>query len=111
MAEASQVSFRIESEKIPLLKGAYHVFDKGSIPGATFRNLEFTSEQVHFTRTVDYSMKMLLHDAQTSGGLLMAVNPDHAISLLNELNGMGPAVEAMEIGEVIPESPRRIYIE
>jgi selenide,water dikinase len=111
MAEASRVSFRIRSLQVPLLPGAYQVFDKGSIPGATFRNLEFTSEQVHFTRTVDYSLKMLLHDAQTSGGLLMAVNPDLASSLLSDLNGVDPALEAMEIGEVIPESPRRIYIE
>lgn len=111
MAEASRVSFRIRSLQVPLLPGAYQVFDKGSIPGAAFRNLEFTSEQVHFTRTVDYGLKMLLHDAQTSGGLLMAVNPDHAASLLRELNTLNPALAAMEIGEVLPESPRRIYIE
>ncbi|MCK4748633.1 MAG: selenide, water dikinase SelD, partial [Bacteroidales bacterium] len=42
MAEASKVSFRIHSDRIPLLAGAYQVFEKGSIPGATFRNLEFT---------------------------------------------------------------------
>jgi hydrogenase maturation factor len=54
---------------------------------------------------------MLIHDAQTSGGLLMSVNPDHATSLLEELNRVDPEIAAMEIGEVMPESPRRIYIE
>ncbi len=56
-------------------------------------------------------MKMLAHDAQTSGGLLMAVNPDHAGALLEDLNRIDPAVSAVEIGEVIPESPRRLYFE
>jgi len=111
MAEASRVSFRIHSLQVPLLPGAYQVFEKGSIPGATFRNLEFTGEQAHFARSVDYNIKMLLHDAQTSGGLLLAVNPDHAASLLSDLNRLDPEISAMEIGEVIPESPRRLYFE
>jgi selenide,water dikinase len=111
MAEASQVSFRIHSMQIPLLPGAYQVFEKGSIPGATFRNLEFTGANVHCARGVDYNLKMLAHDAQTSGGLLMAVNPDHAGPLLEALHNTDPDISAMEIGEVLPESPRRIYIE
>ena len=111
MAEASGVSFRMRTRQIPLLPGAYEVYEKGSIPGATFRNLEFTSEHMHFTRGVDYNMKMLVHDAQTSGGLLMTVNPDHAGLLLEELNRLDPGISAVEIGEVLPESPRRIYFE
>jgi selenide,water dikinase len=111
MAEASKVSFRIRSPQIPLLPGAYQVYEKGSIPGATFRNLEFTGHHAHSTRGVDYNMKMLAHDAQTSGGLLMAINPDHATTLLEELNRIDPEISAVEIGEVLPESPRRIYFE
>ena len=111
MAEASQVSFRIQSPQIPLLQGAYQVYEKGSIPGATFRNQEFTGKRVHYTRGVDYNLKMLLHDAQTSGGLLMSVNPDHATALLEELKRTDPELSAAIIGEVLPESPRRLYIE
>ena len=111
MAEASKLSFRIRSQQIPLLPGAYQVYEKGSIPGATFRNLEFTGHHAHSTRGVDYNMKMLAHDAQTSGGLLMAVNPDHAARLLEDLNRIDPEISAVEIGEVLPESPRRIYFE
>jgi selenide,water dikinase len=111
MAEASGVSFRIRSSEIPLLDGAYEVYEKGSIPGATFRNLEFTGQHAHYTRRVDYNLKMLAHDAQTSGGLLMSVNPDHAGSLVEELKRLDPEASAVEIGEVLLESPRRIYIE
>jgi selenide, water dikinase len=111
MAEASRVSFRLRSSQVHLLPGAYQVFEKGSIPGATFRNLEFTGQNAHCTRGVDYNMKMLLHDAQTSGGLLMSVNPDHSGALIEELNRIDPEVSAVEIGEVLKQSPRRLYLE
>jgi selenide,water dikinase len=111
MAEAGQVSFRIRMTQLPLLPGASHVFEKGSIPGATFRNLEFTGSQVHFTRGVPYTLKMLVHDAQTSGGLLMSVNPDHANRLVQELNELDPMAGGAIVGEVLMKSPRSIYFE
>lgn len=111
MAQASHVSIRFLTEKIPLLPGAYEVYEKGSIPGATFRNLEFTGDRIHFTRNVDYNLKMLAHDAQTSGGLLMSVNPDHADHLVRELNVKDPECGAALIGEVLSESPRTLYFE
>ena len=111
MADASKVSFRMRTAYLPLLPGAYQVFEKGSIPGATFRNLEFTGPQVHFTRGVDYNLKMLMHDAQTSGGLLMSVNPDHADQLVKELNDLDPSVGGSIVGEVLMKSPRTIYFE
>jgi selenide,water dikinase len=111
MAEASQVSFRLKTSQIPLLPGAYQVFEKGSIPGASFRNLEFTGTQINFTRGVDYNLKMLVHDAQTSGGLLMSVNPDHAHQLVQELNDLDPTAGGSIVGEVLMKSPRSIYFE
>ena len=111
MAEASHVSIRIQTDRIPLLPGAYEVFEKGSIPGATFKNLEFTGNRAHFTRSVDYNLKMLAYDAQTSGGLLMTVNPDHTEQLVRDLKTGDPNSEAVIIGEVLSESPRTLYVE
>jgi selenide,water dikinase len=111
MAEASRVSFRIYAGSIPLLPGAFDIFEKGSIPGASFRNQEFTGKGVHFTRNVNYTLRMLVHDAQTSGGLLISVSPDLAGPLAEEIMQSGEGLLATEIGEVLPESPRRIYFE
>jgi len=111
MAESSRVSFRIRTSSIPLLTGAFDIYEKGSIPGATFRNREFTGDAVHFTRDVPYTMKMLVHDAQTSGGLLMAVPADHADHVVAELNPGNSDLGAAVIGEVLPESPKRLYFE
>jgi len=109
MAEASGVSMRIRCQEVALLPGAHAIYEKGSIPGATFRNQEFCGQAVHFTRRVDYSLKMLMHDAQTSGGLLMAVPPDLLGQLLEDLEKKG--LQASHVGEVLDESPRRIYFE
>jgi len=111
MAEASKVSFRIQAESVPLLPGAFDIFEKGSIPGACFRNQEFTGKGVNFTRSVPYTLRMLMHDAQTSGGLLMSVSPDLADALVEELNKSETTSFAREIGEVLEESPRRLYFE
>lgn len=111
MAEASKVSFRIQSDAVPLLPGAMDIFEKGSIPGASFRNQEFTGSGVSFTRKVSYTLKMLMHDAQTSGGLLMSVSPDLSEALVDELNKSATVSYATVIGEVLEESPRRLYFE
>ena len=51
---------------------------------------------------------MLLHDAQTSGGLLLAAPPDAAAGLLDDLRGRGLA--AALVGEVTAGRPGRVEI-
>ena len=111
LARASRVSLRIHAGSVPLLPGAFRIFEQGSIPGATFRNQEYTGDQIHFTRGVAYTMKMLFHDAQTSGGLFMSVDPDFLDSFIKELRTNDPHLEVAVIGEVLEESPKGLYIE
>ena len=111
MAQASRVSILLRTTEIPLLPGAYDVFEKGSMPGVTFRNQAFTGDHTHYPRGVDYTLKMLAHDAQTSGGLLLSVASDLALPLVMDLASQDPPIEAHIIGEVLPESPRRLYFE
>jgi hydrogenase maturation factor len=56
-------------------------------------------------------MKMMMHDAQTSGGLFMSVNPDHVEGMVNDLKTREPELSVAVIGEVLSESPRRLYVE
>ncbi len=74
MAQASKVTIRIESSDIPVLSGAYELAESGCIPGAAFRNLEFVEKDCEFAKDIDYTMKMICCDAQTSGGLLMCID-------------------------------------
>ena len=73
MAQASNVTLEIDSTAVPVLSGAYELAENGCLPGAAFRNQEFVEQDCLFEKDVDYSMKMLCLDAQTSGGLLMCI--------------------------------------
>jgi selenide,water dikinase len=73
MAQASNVTLEIDSTAVPVLSGAYELAENGCLPGAAFRNQEFVEQDCLFEKDVDYSMKMLCCDAQTSGGLLMCI--------------------------------------
>lgn len=91
MAKGSKVQLKIKASSMPLLKGSYALAELGCLPGACFRNLKYVEDECSFSLTLDYNLKMLLLDAQTSGGLLIAVASDRANDLLNELkNGFYP---------------------
>lgn len=88
MAKASKVNLNIHSKSIPYINNTYSLVDDGCIPGAAFRNLEYIEKYVNF-QNVDYNLKMILTDAQTSGGLLMGVKPSIADDVVNELKNKG----------------------
>lgn len=99
MAEASQLTVRLKASQVPFLKGAYELIDLGCIPGAAFRNLKYVENKTHFSQPLDYNLKMLMLDAQTSGGLLICVEKNRADLLIQELKSSGYPDSAI-IGEV-----------
>lgn len=73
MAEASGVSLKLESAKIPLISCARKYAEKGSFPGGAFDNKKYFESKVNFADSIDEPNQMLLFDPQTSGGLLLGV--------------------------------------
>jgi selenide,water dikinase len=82
---ASGVAADIEAEAVPLFVGARELIGKGAVPGGTRRNIEALQGLVDFGPTVDEPTRVLLADAQTSGGLLIAVAPERRDALLDAL--------------------------
>jgi selenide,water dikinase len=76
MLRASGVSAEIGVDSVRLLPRARELAERGAIPGGTKRNLESLTEAVTFAPDVTQIERLLLCDAQTSGGLLMAVPPE-----------------------------------
>lgn len=70
LVRASGVSAVVDSAAVPYLDGARQALAEGYVPGGTRRNLEWV--RPHITTTVDEPELLLLADAQTSGGLLVA---------------------------------------
>src|SRR5207237_39331 len=68
-----------------LLPRAREAADRGAIPGGTERNAASVADAVSFAAGVDQMARLLLVDAQTSGGLLIAVAADRADALVAAL--------------------------
>ena len=99
MARGSGTTIRLNMKSVPVITGAYELAEQGCIPGAAFRNLDYTEQDTFFEEGLDYNLRMIAHDAQTSGGLLMAVAEPQLGALLDELHRSGHP-EAAIIGNV-----------
>jgi len=89
----------IDSSALPVLPGVRRYIDDGVVPGGTRNNLADASSSVAFAAALDETTRILCADAQTSGGLLLAVSADAAPRLRAELAAR--QVLVAEIGEVL----------
>jgi selenide,water dikinase len=92
---------------VPLLHGARALSDAGFIPGGTNRNSADVSADVEYDADVEPGLRMLLCDAQTSGGLLLFARAEKVGDLLTALHEGGD-VGATVIGGVVDESGVRV---
>jgi len=99
MAHLSLVDFQIYFERLKWYPGAFRYAEQDMIPGGLHRNREYFEQWVIMKEDLADWQDYLLYDPQTSGGLLMAVAPDSADSLLNDLIEAGE--QAAIIGDVI----------
>ncbi len=109
MANASAVTFRIESAALPELPRARELIEMGVIPGGCMRNLDFVRDHIAFLPSLLSVNKWLALDPQTSGGLLMAVDAERADALVAALHADG-LTDATVIGEVHPPGEKRILL-
>ena len=103
MASGSRVTLTIDPRSVPLLPEVYDYAAMGLVPGGSFANRKYCSGRVRNAESVDAVLLDVLSDAQTSGGLLIAVPGESAPSLLADLHAEG-VEDAAIIGEVTAES-------
>jgi selenide, water dikinase len=109
MARSSNVSLNLNMNEVPLIGKTYDLADEGCIPGASFRNLEYAEKDSDFGSGMDYNLKMIAFDAQTSGGLLMCASQDSTDRILDELKGAG-LTSAAVIGNVREPGEKLVYL-
>jgi selenide,water dikinase len=109
MAKASKVSMVLNMKNVPVIGNSYQLIDEGCIPGASFRNLEYAEKDIDFGKDLDYNLKMLAFDAQTSGGLLFAAPSETADKILEDLNIAG-LPDSKVIGSVSKQNQKFIYL-
>jgi selenide,water dikinase len=106
---ASGRGAELRAAAVPLLPGARAAAERGAIPGGTKRNAEDVAHAVQFAASVDAPTRLLLADAQTSGGLLIAVAPERLDALVAALL-RERALAAAVIGRVVAGPPGRITV-
>lgn len=106
MAAASEVRFRIEADRVPLLSGAAEYAAAGILPGGVRRNMDYllgrgegVRVRARISPLVSPVLANLLMDPQTSGGLLAAVDPDRVPELEEGFRNAG--LSCWVIGEAV----------
>lgn len=99
----SSVGARIDWARLPLLGGALDLAAQGCVPGGTRRNYE--AVRAEWGEDLSEAERLVCTDAQTSGGLLLAVPPDRLEDLRHRLGSEG-TLAASVIGEILPEPGR-----
>lgn len=94
MARSSDMSATIHHRALPVIDGVRDLIAKDCVAGGTQRNHAFVSEFTDWG-VIDQSEQFILADAQTSGGLLLAVDPDATDALLEQLRRAGTPAAAV----------------
>lgn len=107
MTVESGVRANVVFEALPLLPQTMELAEAGMIPGGSSRNLEGNSELL-IADGFDDLHRLIVADAQTSGGLVFGVDPSHSASVLSALRGSGH--DAAVIGSVVTGDPGLVLV-
>ena len=108
ICSASNVSAHIEFDKIKFLRGVFEYAQKNIIPGGSKRNLDYIANNINFNDNLKDYQKLMLADAQTSGGLLISCPTDRANELQKVLSW---DVDAFIIGSIIEKQDNLIMVD
>lgn len=107
---ASNLRARLHSARVPRFKEVERLFGMGKIPGGTMENVRNFDSYVEWDKAVGTVERILMHDAQTSGGLLIFVPSGKKERLVDSLKK--DDMLAAHIGDVIEAAPgKRVIVE
>jgi len=109
MCISSNLSAMINFDDINFIDGVEKLAKSGVIPGGTKNNLNFIKKDVSFEKDIKEYQKFMLSDAQTAGGLLIAVPHEKSNDLLKRLN-RNSKYDSKIIGSFIDKGKKNIFI-
>ena len=110
MTTGSKVGARVSLSKVPVLSGTWELVQEGICPGGTRRNYESLQGAIVWDPEIRQEAQLILCDAQTSGGLLIAVPKDRTPALIERLRERHTPAFAL-IGEIIEDPEGQISVE
>ena len=112
MIYGSDVGAVINASTVPVIDGVWDLLNEEIAPGGTHRNLSSVGDITDWHQDINESTKLLLSDAQTSGGLLISVPSSESAALIKALQFRGVETIAV-VGEIVSKEsiePYRIKV-
>lgn len=103
------VTFSINCSSVPIVYEAIGLANNDIVPGGTKRNIKYVEDKITYMPNLSMHCKTLLCDAQTSGGLLIAMDEKDAIEYVKEIEELSFGYASI-IGNVIPRGITPIII-
>jgi len=105
----ARAAAKLYARAVPVLEFARPLADQGQVPGGTRKNLAYVEPHARFDPALGPGERLILADAQTSGGLLIAVPPEGEQTLLAALERHRTPARAA-VGEVVAGDAGQIEI-
>lgn len=106
----SKVTARLEAAAIPAIDArVLQLIEEGCVPGGTKKNFATAEPRAEFGSGVSEALQLLLADAQTSGGLLLAVAEDQAVEAEDVLREAGAPV-VVRIGSLEERGEKDVVV-
>ena len=108
MAENSGVAIELYLDKVPFIREVMQFAQMGLIPEGMYANEEFRAHMVEDSQA-DEDLMAILYAPQTSGGLFIAVSPEKADKLVEQIRQAGDEQAAI-VGQVIDSPKSQIIV-
>ncbi len=110
MARAAGVAARVDATVVPVLPGVADLLGEGCAPDGTVRTLTSALDRGWFKPgDLSRDQQLLLADAQTSGGLLLAAPAEQAATLVSDLHARGDRASAV-VGTLVDGVPGTVHV-
>ena len=100
MCKGTNLTASINFNKVHFLDKVEYFSKNNIVPGGTKNNLQFYEPNIKFDKNIKNYQKLMLADAQTSGGLLISTSKNNSNSLIDSLN-KNSNYKTFQIGEFI----------
>lgn len=108
MAKGSGVSFEISLKDVPILEGTHNLAHNGVVPGGSKSNHKWLEAEVDYS-DIPIEEQLILCDAVTSGGFLIALSEEEGQKYIADLHKLGIR-DAAIVGKVIESKEKLIYV-
>ncbi len=109
MAMGSGVTLMLDSGKLPILPGALTLAGRGFLTGGCRRNRAYLEDKVVVSPSIEPELAEIAFDPQTSGGLLVALEPKAAVRLVTRLRATGIAAATI-VGRATARRDAWVYL-